>query len=173
MQSCGNRREGFFPTDLDPFRVLIRPFVWVRALERFLEAIRIISIVHARGALRTDSVIVEVGARDIRIDRAHNAVHHGRLDAAKIRADRAVGLDALYLRRGGQRYPLRGFRSRGDDRKLAVETGKTANRTDACEKDPSAGLHEVVLHRSLSLSEFSRGRTARSCVRRPVAFELL
>ncbi len=143
LEPFGDRRKSLVPADLDPLRILVGTFQRVGAPERLLEAIGIVDVVHARRAFRAYAVIVELGARDVGIDRAHDAVDHGRLDAAEVRADRAAGLDPLDLqrpRRRGRR-PCRPCR-RGDRRKLQVEPGEAARRADAGENSPSTWLHD-------------------------------
>ena len=147
---CGDFGERLVPRDLDPLRIFVAALLRVGALQRLLEAIRVVRVVHPRRALRADAVVVELGARRVRIDRAHDAVDDGRVDAAEVRADRAARLDVLDVdgRRGDSAFG--GLRSLCSLRN-GVEAD--AGRRDAATLPPSlsrncaAGVPYLVVSR--------------------------
>ena len=82
--------EGLVPADLNPARILVAALLGVGAFERLLQTVRVIGVVHARGALGADAMVVKLRARSVWINGAHHATDHGGIDTAKIRADRAA-----------------------------------------------------------------------------------
>jgi hypothetical protein len=142
LEPLGHERKGFFPADLDEAGVLVRPLLRIGALQRLLQPIGVVSVVHARGALGANAMVVDVGARGIGIDRLDDAIHHVALDAAEVRADGTSGLEGLDLHRLGRRRRF-GFRRGSENFETDAGSRRAAEGAHALDETSSSDFHII------------------------------